>query len=59
MNELLVCDCCGWVEKPPFIEGDECICGGIFRKYDGKMKIVKKGVIEFAIKEKENESKIT
>ena len=42
---VLACDYCGWIERPPFAAGDECICGGHFRFYDGK--ISKIGNIEF------------
>lgn len=34
MEPELICPICGKTENPPFAEGDECICGGLFhRKY--------------------------
>lgn len=34
-DNLLICDCCKLIEQPPFVEGDKCFCGGIFKKYKG------------------------
>jgi len=37
----LVCDCCGWIERQPFDDGDECVCGGFFRSYEGEIREAK------------------
>jgi hypothetical protein len=46
MKEKLACECCGWIETPPFVEGDTCICGGVFHKYEGETVFI--GNVEFA-----------
>ena len=48
LTQLLACDCCGWIEKQPYDDGDECICGGRFRLYNGDVRKI--GNIEFAQK---------
>jgi len=38
-SELLACDCCGLIRRPPFAVGDSCLCGyGEYQPYYGDVE---------------------